>query len=243
VIQLPVQYLSTVAMFLFRPRSFFASRDSDRSTFVGPSAFLVANIALSGSAAVLAVKLFAENRPAPSRLDFAVVFAGVALFHCGIAIGIGKIAGLLLNERTDAAELLSAFCYTSIFYVPLATIIALGPLSLSDYDAATTIAGSIVQILALVYLLWGMGYASSLYGRRLLAFATVTGTITALCISGLTVIVILYHPSWIGPPVSQEAKVRMESGIPVGAITVGFRGATSTSVQLIGAPISAITAE
>jgi hypothetical protein len=243
VTQLPAQYLTTVVDFIFRPRTFFANREREPSTYGSPYAFFTTNVVLAGVVATVIGRLSSQDHSSLSRLESTAMFAVIAVVHCVIAVGVGKLAGLLLNERTDAFELLTAFCYTSIFYVPLAAFIAFVPPSLRDLDVSTVVATTIIQVIALLYLLMAMARSSTLHGRRLIAFGTVSGAIVTLLSVVAGAIVIYAIDKQALPAHDEEAHVQMNNGTPVGAITIGFRGVTGHSVQLIGAPVGAITAE
>jgi hypothetical protein len=243
-VNVPGQYLKTVGDFLFRPRHFFDHRDLDRDSYVGPLPFVVVSIALAGVVGTLTHEVAELSEPKLTRLDATLIIGAIAVAHCVIAVAIGKIAGLLLNERTDVTDLLAAFCFTSVFYVPLAVCLALAPATLTNPDVANVLATTIVQLVAVAYLITSMARACALHGRRLLAFGTLSGTMVLLVAVATTAALIWFRPELFRSPYSAlRASVQIRSNGAIGAITVGHFSVTATSVRLIGAPIGPVTDE
>jgi len=91
-----------------------------------------------------------------------------------------------------------------------------------------------------------MARVSSLFGRRLIAFSGVTGVFVAIVVVVASVAVVTYGPETREPdpfPLAENAGVAMQNSAAIGAVTVGIRSITPTSVELVGGPIGPTTAE
>src|SRR4029077_10243117 len=84
----------------------------------------------------------------------------------------------LLNEVTTVATLFHAFCYTSVFYLAIALFLPfIDDMSDLQSQIRLILGLTCLQLVAAFYLVVAMAHASSLHGRRLLAFASLCGSV------------------------------------------------------------------
>lgn len=240
LLQLPGQYVSTVFDFLFRPGRFARNHNDDKSVYLNAHTFLLTNI---GIAAAVAVSVAAAEPDGISNLEATGTFAIMAVIHCLLALACGSLSAWLLNESVEALDLVAAFCYSSIFYPGIALVIGLA----DEWEIApagwAVLSLTVLQILAVAYLLPTMSRFSSLFGRRLLSFVTVATALELFGVIALTsvAIVVMIRAQRMGREgerVHGDAYLRLTStGTPIGSITLEARELGPNSAQLVGASI------
>lgn len=244
---LSVQYLLTLFDFIIfkRPKRFFEAAVDDPTRYVHPLGFLTTNLTFAAALAFTT----ARSGAAPTGDELlshgaaTMMIVVIATFHCFIAVLIGKSAGYLLNEVTTAATLFHAFCYTSVFYLGFAPLL---PFFFDESNLHLRLKLSIVltslQLVATGYLLVSMARASSLHGRRLLAFVS-------LCGSVVTVLLGLVPIAVMGTVIKNEHEnyafsvCEAAERWPSGAITLPAQGRNSSVVVLMGATLGNRTGE
>jgi hypothetical protein len=249
-IKLSTQHFSTAVDFLLKPTR-FAAHHEDRNEYAHPYAFLVSNITLSVTAYFAAERVFQANSTGQfTRVHATLIFAGVALLHCVLAVVVGEVAGWLLNEHTEPFALFRAFCYTTIFYPCIAIALAAPSAGVFGEPAATLVLSmSVIQVAAALYLLSTAARFSYLYGRRLLAFVAVACALLTITTFALAVAYTIVSPEnyeKTQPANRTPPRVHYQStevGSLLGGVTLESRELGPYAAQLVGAPIGATTRE
>jgi hypothetical protein len=247
LVQLPVQYLLTLVDFLLlkRPRRFFETLSDDPTRYVHPIGFLVTNLAFAAGLTLAAAR---SVSPSPgeewSEVEATMIFVVVAGFHCFLAVLLGKLAGYLLNEVTTVATLFHAFCYTSVFYLAIAPFLP-SFLDMSDLQLQMRLIVGLtgLQLVAAIYLLVAMAHASSLHGRRLLAFVTLCGSAGIVVMGFVTVGVTAAISKDEDKPYTFSVCETDAERWPTAAITLPAQGHNPGVVVLMGATLGSRTEE
>lgn len=236
--RIPAQYAMTILdlLVLKRPKAFSEAVETTPSRYLHPYAFLAANVSIAG---VLAAWAFVSRSLEPQdqmlRVGITIMYAVIAIFHCVLAIVATKSAAFLLNESAEVASVFSAFCYTSIFYVPLAPLSAfmIEP-SGADSRLAFVAAVTALQVVAAGFLFSLAAHLSALHGRRLLAFVSV-------CASTLMLLIV---PASIGIAALIDdhehysySPCELPETWPAAALTLPVDGITPRTAVLIGASV------
>lgn len=249
LLQLPGQYISTVLDFLFRPGKFARTRNDDQSAYLNPYTFLLTNIGIA--AGILAsVAVVGPDRSASfTSLEATAIFLCPAVLHCFTALGCSHLTGWLLNESVESTDIVAAFCYSSVFYPLIGLVLALGDGWFELKPAASSlVAMTLLQTVAVAYLLPTVSRFSSLFGRRLLSFvslATAFETFAVLVLSiAFAIVVVEAMREDKGERLHGHGFLHFnKKHMPMGSITLEAREVRPTSVQLLGASVGPTSRE